>query len=131
MDIFLNSIGWWNFLGSIIMLGFLNEEFGHKMLNKWTRIFVLRFKLNYWSKLWLFWAAGINIFFGLINIKGAQWDFMELKLFLIYSDICAYVVFILLVIWGIQAKKLGSGVASVLIIFLFWISWAVFVLYKG
>ncbi|MES2588157.1 MAG: hypothetical protein V4622_04200 [Bacteroidota bacterium] len=128
MDTFLNAIGWWNFFGSFIMLGFLHEPFGHNILNKWTKIFFVKYKLNYWSRLWLFWAAGINVFFGAINIYGSKWHFIEVKHFLIYSDLLAYSIFLILVLWGIAAKKLAAGAASVIAIFCFWLAWGIFVL---
>ncbi|MBK7811603.1 MAG: hypothetical protein IPO62_11560 [Saprospiraceae bacterium] len=51
MDTYLLAIGWWNFLGSLIMLGFIFEAFGQKVLNEWTLIFKDKFVLDYWGKL--------------------------------------------------------------------------------
>jgi len=121
MDTYLLVLGWWNFVGSIMMLGFFNEQFGKKMLNEWTKIFSTEFVLDYWGKFWLFWAIGLNIFFGLINIMAAKWGFNELKTFLIWSDIIAYLSFVALAIWGIKAKRTGAGIYSVFIIFGAWI----------
>lgn len=126
MNTFLLSLGWWNFIGSIMMLGMLYEPFGKKMLNEWTRIFKDDFVLDYWGKLWLFWAAGLNIFFGLINILAVKWDYENVKEFLVYSDLLAYLIFIGLAAWGITAKRLGSGAYSVFIIFSFWIGWGIY-----
>ena len=39
MDTYLLSLGWWNFAGSILMIGFFYQSFGKKMLNDWTKIF--------------------------------------------------------------------------------------------
>jgi hypothetical protein len=128
MDTFLLSIGWWNFIGSIMMLGFLYEPFGQSVLNNSTKIFSEKFTLNYWSRLWLVWATGLNIFFGLINIFAARWEYPELKTFLVYMDLFAYSIFLMLAIWGLKTKKLGSGGYSVLLIFTAWITWAIWVL---
>lgn len=126
MDTFLLSIGWWNFGGSITMLFFLNENFGKKMLNEWTKIFVTEFKLDYWTKLWLGWAAGINIFFGAVNIMSVKWGYAEVKEFLIYCDLFAYSIFMVLAFWGWQSKRLGSGVYSVFLIFSGWLAWGIY-----
>lgn len=131
IDTFLLSVGWWNFFGSILMLGFLNESFGQAVLNKYTKIFAEEFKLTYWVKLWLFWAAGINIFFGLMNVMAVKWGYPEVKSFLVYTDIISYSMFFLLAIWGMLSKRLGSGVYSVFIIFAGWITWAVLSLMKS
>jgi len=128
MNAFLTAIGWWNFLGSFIMVGMLNESFGKKLLNEWTQIFKENFTLNYWGKLWLFWAAGLNVFFGLVNIMSVQWEYNEIKEFLVYSDLIAYLIFFSLTIWGLKAGRLGSGVYSVFIIFAFWICWGLWVI---
>ncbi len=128
MNTFLQYIGWWNFAGSFLMLGFLYKPFGKKVLNDYTRIFKIEFKLDYWGRVWLFWAAGINIFFGLVNIMGAKWNYPEIMEFLIKSDLVAYSIFTVLVIWGLAAKKLGSGAYSVFIIFGGWIAWGIYAL---
>jgi hypothetical protein len=126
MDTFLLSLGWWNFGGSITMLFFLNEKFGNKILNEWTKIFATEFKLDYWGKLWLVWAAGINIFFGLINILSVKWGYIEVKEFLIYCDLVAYFILFSLAVWGWQCKRMGSGVYSVFIVFMGWMVWGIY-----
>ena len=73
MNTYLLAIGWWNLVGSIVMLGFLYQSFGQKMLNEWTLMFKDKFILDYWGKLWFVWAAGLNIFFGLVNIMAVKW----------------------------------------------------------
>lgn len=127
MDTYLLAIGWWNFLGSIMMLGFFHQPFGKKMLNEWTKIFSTEFALDYWGKLWLIWAIGLNIFFGLINILAVKWGFIEVKMFLVWFDIIAYLLFVGLAIWGIKAKRCGEGAYSVFIIFGVWIIWGLWV----
>lgn len=127
MDNYLLAIGWWNFAGSIMMLGFYYQPFGKQVLNEWTKIFKIEFALDYWGKLWMVWASGLNIFFGLINIMSVKWAYPDVQLFLIGADLTAYIFFILLAIWGIKAGRLGSGFYSVLAIFTFWITWGIIV----
>lgn len=126
MNAYLATLGWWNFIGCILMLGFFNREFGKKMLNDWTKIFTTEFELNYWSKFWLAWAIGLNFFFGAVNIGAARWDLMELKMLCLVFDIIAYVLFIALTIWGIKSKHTGAGIYSVFIIFGVWLGWGVY-----
>lgn len=128
MNTYLLALGWWNFVGSFLMIGFFNENFGRKMLNEWTKIFATEFKLDYWSKFWLAWAIGLNIFFGLINIYAAHWNYPEVMAFLARFDVVAYCLFVLLAIWGIKAKKTGSGIYSAFIIFGAWICWGIYAL---
>lgn len=123
MDTYLLALGWWNFAGSILMLGFFYEPFGRKMLNEWTLIFKIPFSLDYWGRLWLMWAAGLNIFFGLINILSVKWGYNDVKVFLVSVDIIAYLIFIGLSIWGLRAGKCGPGIYTALAIFTFWIIW--------
>jgi hypothetical protein len=131
MDAYLLSIGWWNFFGSFLMLFFLHEPFGQKMLNEWTKIYCEKFTVNYWVRLWLFWAAGINVFFGLVNVMAVKWGYPEIKLFLTRCDIVAYTLFFMLAIWGYAKGKLGDGAWSVFVIFSGWIGWGIYVLYQG
>ncbi len=131
MNNFLLTVGWWNFGGSLVMLCTLNEAFGKKLYNEWTKIFKPEFTLDYWGKLWLFWAAGINVFFGLVNVMAVKWGYAEIKEFLVYTDIVSYSAFLLLAVWGHVAGRCGSGIYSVYVIFSFWISWAVISLQNG
>lgn len=62
MENYLIAIGMWNLVGSFMMIVFFYEPFGKKILNEWTKIFTIEFKLDYWSKFWLGWAIGLNIF---------------------------------------------------------------------
>jgi hypothetical protein len=105
------------------MLGFLYQPLGKKLLNDYMQLFKDEFKLDYWGRIWLFWAACLNIFFGLINILAAKWEHLELMLFLIKVDLVAYLIFVGLAIWGLLAGRLGKGVYSVFIVFAGWISW--------
>jgi hypothetical protein len=125
MVTYLLALGWWNFFGSIVMIGFFNESFGKKMLNDWTKIFATEFKLDYWSKFWLGWAIGLNIFFGYINVLAAKWNFFPLMKVLVLTDIAAYSAFVLLGIWGLVSKRLGAGGYSIFIIFGGWIAWGI------
>lgn len=91
MDTYLLSLGWWNFAGSILMIGFFYQSFGKKMLNDWTKIFNTEFVLDYWGKFWLTWSIGLGIFFGLVNIYAAKLNYVEVKEFLIWFDVVAYI----------------------------------------
>ena len=128
MNNYLLAIGWWNFAGSFMMIGFFHESFGKKMLNEWTKIFSTEFKLDYWSRFWLMWSIGLNIFFGLINIYAAKWGYVDVQKFLICSDILAYLLFVGLAIWGIKSKRTGADIYSVFVIFGVWIVWGLAVL---
>ncbi len=128
MDNYLLALGWWNLIGSVTMLGFLNESFGKNMLNKWTKIFKKEFTLDHWSRFWLLWAISLNIFFALINIFSVKWGYAEVKIFLVYSDIIAYLGFMILSIWGLKNGKCDTGIYSVFFIFSIWITWGILVI---
>jgi len=128
MYTYLLSLGLWNFFGSIVMLGLINDNFGHNMFVKWTKIFKEDYKLNNYGRIWCAWAAGINIFFGAVNVMAWKWQFEPLGKFLIYTDLLAYSIFTILAVRGLIQKSVGSGIYSVLVIFLGWIVWGVWVL---
>ena len=128
MNTYLLAIGWWNFAGSIMMLGFLYQPFGQKMLNEWTMMFKDKFVLDYWGKLWFVWATGLNIFFGLVNIMAVKWGYNDVQTFLIWFDIIAYLIFVGLAIWGLKlGRLLRAGAYSALFIFSIWIIWGYWV----
>lgn len=122
MDTYLLAVGYWNLAGSIMMMGMISPYIGNKMLVEWSRIFSAQFQLGFYGKLWLFWAAGLNIFFGVTHITAATWD-EAIQMFFIKADIVIYIIFILLGIWGIIAKKCGIGIYVAFGVFLIWIGW--------
>jgi hypothetical protein len=128
MDTYLLSLGWWNFAGSILMIGFFYQPFGKKMLNDWTKIFNTEFALDYWGKFWLTWSIGLGIFFGLANIYAAKLNYVEVKEFLIWSDVVAYIFLMGLSLSQIKAKRTSLGIYAALLFFAFWISWGVWAL---
>ena len=128
MNTYLLAIGWWNLIGSLLMLGFVYEPLGQKVLNDWTMIFKDKFVLDFWGKLWCFWAAGMNIFFALVNILSVHWDYGHMKVFSIGYDVCAYTVFVALVVWGMRVGRLGQGAYVALPLFGGWIIWGLLAL---
>lgn len=128
MDNYLLALGWWNLVGSIFMLSFFNVNFGRKVFNEWTQIFATDFELDYWSKFWMAWAIGLNIFYAMVNIYAVKWGYPEIKQFCIIGDLIAYISFTGLAIWGVRAKRCGSGIYSVFVIFSIWIGWGIYVL---
>jgi hypothetical protein len=127
MDEFMIALGSWNFFGALLMIGFFNVSFVKKIMNDWTRIFVTEFTLDYWSKFWMGWAIGLNIFYGLINICAGYWlTPVELKVIIILFDVLAYSTFLVLAIWGHRSGRCGAGIYSVYVIFGFWIAFGIF-----
>lgn len=125
MDTYLLSLGWWNFTGSILMIGFFYQSLGKKILNDWTKILNTEFVLDYWGKFWLTWSIGLGIFFGLVNIYAAKLNYVEVKEFLIWLDVVAYIFLMGLSLSQIKAKRTSSGIYVALLVFAFWISWGV------
>jgi len=52
MDTYLLSVGWWNFIGSMMMMVMLYQPFGQKLLIDWTKIFKENFFLDFWGQIW-------------------------------------------------------------------------------
>jgi hypothetical protein len=128
MNTYLQAIGWWNLIGSLMMVGFFNQSFGENVLNNWTKIFVTKFSLDYWGKFWLFWAIGLNVFFALLNILSVYWNYIEVKVFIVWFDVTAYLIFIIIGIWGLLQKRCGLGIYIAFLIFSVWIAWGLITL---
>lgn len=128
MKAYLLALGWWNLAGCGLMLGFFSESFGKKMLNEWTKIFAVPYSLEYWSRFWLAWAIGLNVFFALVNILAAGYEFLPLMRLCIGMDLVAYALFIGLSLWGMAARKTGTGIYAALAIFATWMGWGAWAL---
>ena len=126
MNEFLISLGIWNFFGTVLLFFCFIQDFGKKVLNDWTKIFTKEFKLDYWSKFWMAWALGLNLFYAVVNIMSADAADIELKVVIILFDILAYITFLGLAIWGKRSGNCGSGIYSVIVIFSIWITWGIF-----
>jgi len=131
MNLYLSVLGWWNLIGSGLLLCMLNEPFGNKVLVTWTAIFKEEFTLGYYGRLWLFWAAGLNIIFALINIMAAKWNHPELKSFMMWADVISYTLFIGLSCWGLVAQKCGNGIFIGFLIFGVFLGWGIFLLWSN
>jgi hypothetical protein len=123
MDTYLLALGWWNLAGCVFMLCLFNQSLGHKLLVEWTGIFTEPYQVTYYSKLWLFWAIGLNVFFGLMNVMAAKWYYLEVQRFVVAADVVSYVLFVALGIWGLQSKKCGNGMYIGFAIFIAWAAW--------
>ena len=125
MSLYLQSLGWWNLVGSVLIFFFLNEKIGNAILVKWGGLFKEEFTHNFYSRLWICWAAGMNIFFALVNIYSPIWNVQELMNFIVYFDIISYSIFVFLVIRTLVNKTAGVGMYLALLIFLVWIGWGI------
>jgi len=128
MDNYLLTLGVWNLIGSLLMLTFINDSIGNKILVEWSQLFKEKYRTEYYGKLWVVWAAGVNIFFALINLLCINWNILEIKEFVIWADIIIYILFILLSIIGLKAGKLGNGIYIGFLIFITWILWGLSVI---
>jgi len=126
MESYLIAVGMWNLVVSFLMIGFFYEAFGKKLLNEWTKIFTIEFKLDYWSKFWLGWAIGLKIFFGAVNIMAASSAKIEMQVMIICFDLLAYITLVCLAIWGKRVGRCGTGIYSVYFVFTIWIGWGIF-----
>jgi hypothetical protein len=131
MKTYMLALGWWNFIGCFMMLGFFNEAFGRKVFNEWTKIMAVPFTLDFWSRFWMGWAIGLNFFYAGINLMAANWEFLPLMKFTVICDIVAYVFFMGLSIWGLAKKRLGAGGYSVFIVFGVWLGWGIWSLLQA
>lgn len=126
MDTYLTSIGWWNFIGSLLMLGMFNENFAKNMLYGWTKLFTIEIKIDFWFRFWMGWAIGLNIFYGAINILCVRWNVTEMKQVVIGFDVFAYGMFLFLLFRGFRSGIMGKeGFYSTLCIFSTWFIWGI------
>jgi hypothetical protein len=126
---FLLSVGYWNLIGSIVLYLMLNQAFADKVMREWTFIFAYPYDIGKYGSLWLLWAATTNTFYSIINIFAAQWD-TEIQTTVIAGNVFIYGSFLILSILAIKNENYGKGNYVNIILFLFWISWALYCLIK-
>ena len=126
MYTFLLVVGAWNFGGSLMMLGFVNEKFAHNVLVKWSGIFKETYTVNAYGRMWFIWAASLNVFFGLLDMLAWHWQFDPLGVCLSLMTLSAYLVVLILSIVALIRKKAGPGIYFTIALFTAWIVWGVY-----
>ena len=126
---FLLSVGYWNLIGSIVLYLMLNQAFADKVMRQWTSIFAYPYDIGKYGSLWLLWAATTNTFYSIINIFAAHWD-KEVQTTVIYGNVFIYGLFLTLSIFALKNENYGKGNYVNIILFLFWLGWAIYCLIK-
>ena len=125
---FLLSMGYWNLIGSIALYLMLNKAIADNILRKWTEVISQPYDVGQYGTLWLLWAATTNAFLSIINIFAANWEPVS-QTTVVSSDLLVYVIFLIATIAVHKNKSYHRGLYFTILLELFWILWAVYLLF--
>lgn len=127
MEAFLVAIGWYNAAGGFVLFTLLSPRLGQKVLGEWCRIIATPYTLGDHGRLFVWWAAVTNIFFGAVNVLAAGWE-PEAQRAVAWLDLGVYVPFLGLAVGALRSPRYGWGVWSCIPLFGGWIAWNLSVL---
>ena len=110
MTTYLLFIGTMNALGTLLLLGALNEGFADGLLRRWTYIIPrdVPYQHSEYSRLWLWWAIVGTSVFAFLNIVAASWP-AEFATWIVIGDVWAYACFEALAIAGTLSTRFDQG----------------------
>lgn len=127
---FLCSLGLWNMLGSIGLYLMLNEAIADQILRKWTEMIAYSYNVGNYGSMWLLWAATTNMFFAAVNVFAATWEH-NAKTVVIYGDLFVYGILLFPAIAALKNENYNKGLFIYVLLSIFWIFWALYLLFTG
>ncbi len=103
------------------------ESIADTVLRKATEIIAVQYTHGLFGRLWLWWAATMNLFLGSIMLLATRWDeFVQKEICAVVA--IAYSIMYLVLLFGGKKPKYGRGVFITHLLWLGQIAWALYVL---
>lgn len=126
MKEFLYWIGWYNLLGAAVLAAMHSEKVADFMLRRATEVVAAPYEHGAWGRLWLWWAATVNGFLGLVMVLATRWD-LQVQREVTFAAVGVYLVMWIVVIVGARGAKWGRGVPVLHVLWLGQMAWGVWV----
>lgn len=94
---FLWYIGWYNTVGPLILIAFLNPKFAETMLVKVVQVAIAPYSHGTHGGVWIWWALTSNIGLGAVMVQAASWP-VEMQRGVTAAVIGVYAVMLLVVV---------------------------------
>jgi hypothetical protein len=131
MTSFLWWIGWYNFLGSIVLALMYHERLADFMLRKVTEVVLVPYEHGAFGRMWLWWAASTNLFLGAIMLRAASWS-PEPQREVAIAIVAVYVLMYLVMAIGMRPPKYSwRGAVGLHVLWLLQIGWGGWSIYRA
>ena len=127
MSTFLFTIGAYNLVGAIVLAAMLADPVLDLVLRRLTEVATAPVAHGPWSRLWLGWAAAVNLFLGFVMLRAAAWP-AALQREVTAAALAVYLLMTALLVAGARRPGLGRGLWITLALWLAQLGWGAWAL---
>ncbi len=127
MTDFLLWVGSYNLLGAGLLMAMHHDRVADFVLRRATEIVSVPFVHGAWSRMWLWWAAAVNLFLGAVMVRAGRWP-VEVQREVVLGAVVVYVVMYVVLAWGGRGPRFGRGVWVTHALWLAQIGWGAWTL---
>jgi hypothetical protein len=73
MDAFLHGLGWYNLLGSLLLLAMVRPRLADLVFTRLTENGRVPHDAGPFGAVWLWWAGATNLFLGVVLVRAVDW----------------------------------------------------------
>lgn len=130
MRTYLGFIGTMNALGTLLLLGALNQGFADGLLRRWTWLIPQSepYRHSPFGRVWLWWAVIGTAWFSVINFVAMDWPVAFARV-VAWGNVGAYGAFEALAIAATLSMRYGPGMTVAHVLWIAQAGWGLWVLY--
>ncbi len=130
MSAFLLWIGAYNALGSVLLMVMHFDIVADAVLRRGTEMVKERYEHQGFSRMFLWWAAMVNLFMGAVMVRAAKWPFE------IQKEVTLFAIGVYLIGWlagtiGMRPPRYGRGRHAIHPLWLGQAGWGAWALWQG
>jgi len=130
MPRFLFWIGAYNVFGSVLLLLCLRNSIADFVLRRATYMVTQPYLHGEFSRLWMLWAASLNLGLGVIMMFAAQWDVQPMRVVTAVS-VAGYAIILIAAISASGDPKWGPGIYVGYLLWIAQIAWGGWAFMRG
>jgi len=130
MSRYLLWIGAYNITGSVVLLLCLRDSIADFVLRRATYMVTAPYVHGDFSRLWMLWAASVNLGLGVIMMFAARWDVQPQRVVTAVS-VAGYVVIVIAAISASHDPKWGPGIYVGYVLWFAQIAWGSWAFMRG
>jgi hypothetical protein len=122
MASFLLWIGAYNVLGSLVLMAMHSERVAELVLRRGTEIVPGPYRHEGFARMWLWWAAGTNLFLGVVMVRALAWP-LAVQREVTLLAVGVYALLWLVAVAGLRRPRYGRGIYALHPLWLGQIGW--------
>lgn len=124
MKNFLWWIGSYNAFGSLVLMAMHHNRIADFMLRKVTEVVAKPYSHSPGNRIWLWWAATVNLFLGVIMVRAAYWP-VAIQREVTIATVAVYAVMYVVLVIGGRGPYFARGVYALHVLWIAQMAWGV------